>query len=144
METNGQGAESADRSASSRSSRAWQEFSPNGYRCRFCNHSPADHLVRASQPHYLTPATAGDLQEGRRLTTIRTESCGPMLARRIAVQRAAEVAEIYCLACAEELGTHQAVCYSRRLANGELVPARPRKEDVIRPGRAAENANDME
>ena len=40
--------------------KAWQLFSPDGARCRFCPHEAADHLTSSAQPHFYRPATEAE------------------------------------------------------------------------------------
>ena len=44
-----------------------------------------------------------------------------MLVRRMTVANRAELITAYCVACAENIGTEQVLCYQRNLAIGEVV-----------------------
>ena len=44
-----------------------------------------------------------------------------MLVKRVVVANRAEIITSFCLTCAEELRTGQALCYQRTLAKGEVV-----------------------
>ena len=41
--------------------------------------------------------------------------------RRMVVANRAELITAFCVACAESIGTHQALCYQRNRAVGEVV-----------------------
>ncbi len=53
-----------------------------------------------------------------------------MLVRRVIVANKAELITAFCTACADDLGTHQVLCYQRTLAIGEVVGLKGRPKDV--------------
>ena len=46
---------------------------------------------------------------------------GKVLVKRVVVARDAELITAFCRACAQELGTHQVLCFQRNLAIGEVM-----------------------
>lgn len=111
-----------------RNARAWQQFSPDGWNCRFCPHDYRTHLSASAQPHIYRLAT----QEEEKERSVRLYRYLPplqdkgrrVLLRRITVAKNAEIVATFCAACAKELDTAQVLCYQRTLATGEVVGVR--------------------
>ena len=101
---------------------AWKSFSPDGDTCRYCRHASSAHLCTSGQPMFYRPATDAERQSPSvRLYRHETPDNGTMLVRRMVVARSAELITVFCVACAEELGTRQVACYQRNTAVGEVV-----------------------
>ena len=85
--------------------------------------------MSAGQPHFYRPATGAERRD-LAVTLYRhpLPGGGSVLVRRLTVARQAEIITAFCTACAEELRTHQALCFQRRLAVGEVVGVE-RKDD---------------
>ena len=110
---------------------AWEGFSPDGIRCRYCDHDGAQHLCRSGQPHFFRPATEQERRDPSiMLYRHRLPEGGSMLVRRMTVANRAELITAYCTACAESIGTHQVLCFQRNLAIGEVVGIDTRHEDI--------------
>ena len=110
--------------------KAWQLISQGSVKCPFCPHSAADHVCSSAQPHYYRLATEGEKQNPweklyRHDPVSSTGEALPngdfILVKRVVVANRAEIITSFCLTCADELQTHQALCYQRTLANGEVV-----------------------
>ena len=105
---------------------AWQGFSPDGDTCRYCPHSGPSHLCTSAQPIFYRPATDAERHSRSvRLYRHETPENGPVLVRRMPVARAAEVITVFCVDCAEEMGTAQVACFQRNTAVGEVVGISP-------------------
>ena len=101
---------------------AWQGFSPDGDTCRYCLHSGSSHLCTSGQPIFYRPATHAERHSrSGRLYRHETPENGPVLVRRMVVARAAELITVFCVDCAEEMGTAQVACFQRNTAVGEVV-----------------------
>ena len=55
---------------------------------------------------------------------------GSVLVRRMVVASHAELITAFCTACAESIGTHQALCYQRNVGVGEVVGLDTRQENI--------------
>ena len=105
---------------------AWKSFSPDGSNCRYCEHDASAHLCTSGQPMFYRPATDAERHSRSvRLYRHETPDNGTMLVRRMVVARSAELITVFCVACAEELGTRQVACYQRNTAVGEVVGLSP-------------------
>ena len=101
---------------------AWQGFSPDGTTCRYCPHDSSTHLCTSGQPTFYRPATDAERHSrSARLYRHETPENGPVLVRRMVVARAAELITVFCVDCAEEMGTAQVACFQRNTAGGEVV-----------------------
>ena len=101
---------------------AWQSFSPDGVHCRYCKHEGAQHLISSAQPHFYRPATEAERRDPSVMLYRHTSpQGGSTLVRRMVVANRAELITAFCVACAESIGTHQALCYQRNRAVGEVV-----------------------
>ena len=115
---------------------AWRRFSPDGVTCRFCPHDNTKHLCQSGQPHFYRKATEAERNDPsamlyRHYTTDNLsadlsddeagKAGGSVLVKRMVVANRAELITAFCTACAEEIGTTQALCYQRTLATGEVV-----------------------
>ena len=111
---------------------AWERFAPDGIHCRYCKHNGAQHLISSGQPHFYRPATEAERLDPH-LTLYRhtLPGGGSALVRRMTVASRAELITAFCTACAESIGTSQALCYQRNLAIGEVVGlAKNRYKDI--------------
>ena len=107
---------------SERNWRAWQRFSPDGFRCRYCAHDNTHHLCAAAQPHFYRPATKKEKEDPRTMLYRHyTSDGGYLLVRRVTVAKHAEIITAFCIACAEAAQADQVLCYLRTLATGEVV-----------------------
>ena len=105
-----------------RNTGAWERFSPDGLHCRYCEHDGSKHLMRSGQPHFYRPATDAERRDPHmQLYRHTLPDGGSMLVRRMTVAAHAELITAFCTACAESIWTHQALCYQRNLAIGEVV-----------------------
>ena len=110
---------------------AWQRFSPDGETCRYCPHDNTEHLMKSGQPHFFRPATATERHDPSTILYIHElPGGGEMLVRRMVVANRAELITTYCLACAESIGTTQALCYQRNLAVGEVIGVGSGRKDI--------------
>ena len=106
--------------------KAWQLFSPDGDRCRFCPHGASDHLTSSGQPHFYRPATEEDWSNpGEKLYRHELEDGSEVLVKRVTVANRAELLTAFCTACAKEKDTDQVLCFQRTLAKGEELKADP-------------------
>ncbi len=115
-----------NRRRSARNAGAWARFALDGRRCPYCRHAGADHRCTSGQPHFYRPATAAE-RRNPHLTLYRhlRADGSHVLVRRMTVARDAEIVTAYCTACARELRTHQALCFVRTRAVGEVVGDAP-------------------
>ena len=113
-----------------RNRKAWQLLSNGSERCHFCKHSMNDHLCSSAQHHFYRPTTEGEkrnpweklYQHDPVSSTGQALPDGDfILVKRVVVANRAEIITSFCLTCAEEFRTGQALCYQRTLANGEVV-----------------------
>ena len=89
----------------------------NGDTCRFCDHNYRDHAGLVRQPHFFRLRSAHD-------TSLEyVDDDGTSLTKMV-VARAAELEELCCQECAEEIGTSQVVCWQKSVARGEIVGVR--------------------
>ncbi len=110
------------RRRTARNGGAWRRFAPDGVHCPYCGHAGDVHRMSSGQPHFYRPATAAERRD--RAVTLyrhRREDGTHVLVRRMTVARDAEILTAYCTQCAGELRTHQALCYARTRAVGEVV-----------------------
>ncbi len=111
--------------------KAWQLFSPDGETCRFCPHGAADHLTSSGQPHFYRPATEAEWRDPSvTLYYYTLPGGGSMLVKRMIVANRTELITAYCAACAESMGTSQALCFQRNLAIGELIGLQTNDQDI--------------
>jgi len=102
--------------------KAWQLFSPDGTKCRFCEHDHTTHLTSSGQPHFYRPATAKDWRNSNeKLYRHDLPSGDSVLVKRIVVANRAELLTAFCVECAKAKDTSQVLCYQRTLAKGEVV-----------------------
>ena len=102
--------------------KAWQLFSPDGDRCRFCSHGASDHLTSSGQPHFYRPAAEQDWRcSNEKLYRHELEDGSEVLVKRVVVASRAELLTAFCTACAREKDTDQVLCFQRTLAKGEVV-----------------------
>ena len=102
--------------------KAWQLFSPDGTKCRFCEHDHTSHLTSSGQPHYYRPATEAERRDPfEKLYRHDLPSGDSVLVKRITVANRAELLTAFCTACAKENDTAQVLCFQRTLAKGEVV-----------------------
>ena len=113
-----------------RNRKAWQLIARGSVKCPFCAHSINNHLCSSGQPHFFRPATLEEAWDPfeklyRHYPVSSTGQALPdgdfILVKRVVVANCAEIITSFCLTCAEELRTSQALCYQRTLANGEVV-----------------------
>ena len=101
---------------------AWQRFSPDGVRCRYCKHDGSQHLLSSGQPHFFRPVTESERRDPSVMLYRHTlPEGGSVLVRRMTVANRAELITAYCVPCAESMGTPQVLCFQRNLAIGEVV-----------------------
>ena len=100
---------------------AWRRFAPDGVHCPYCGHDGSRHLITSSQPHFYRPATAAERRDPRRQLYRHELPGGTVLVARVAVARNAEIVTAFCTACADDLRTHQAMCFKRTRGVGEVV-----------------------
>ena len=109
---------------------AWQRFSPDGKKCRYCPHDNSQHLMSSGQPHFFRPTTEAERRDPYLMLYRHTpvsstgqalQEGGSVLVRRITVASRAELITAYCTACAESMKTDQVLCFQRNLAIGEVV-----------------------
>ena len=104
---------------------AWRRFTKEGSICPYCPHHGSLHLVQSAQPYFYRRATTDEERNPHvRLYRYTTPEGDRVLVRRMTVARDAEIITAYCTACAESMGTHQVLCYQRRVAVGEVVGLR--------------------
>ena len=122
-----------------RNGSAWRRFSPDGTHCPYCRHDGAAHLVTSAQPHFYRPATAAERRNPseqlyRHTPVSSTGQALPqgssVLVKRVTVAKHAELITAFCTACADDLHTHQALCYQRSLAVGEVVGVHTERKDI--------------
>ena len=101
--------------------RAWMRFSPDGTRCRYCPHEHTVHLCTSGQPHFFRMATLEEERDPYLPLYRYNAPGGTAILRRVVVARDAELITAFCKACAQDLGTHQVLCFQRTLATGEVV-----------------------
>lgn len=112
----------ANKKRRARNHKAWALLSPDGENCRFCPHKSHDHRMSSAQPHFYRPATPEEHQDPRKKTRLHTLPNGDTVpVRRVVVSNQPELTTLFCLACAKDKDTGQVTCYSRSLANGEVV-----------------------
>ena len=109
---------------------AWRRFAPDGVHCPYCKHDGSRHLITSGQPHFYRPSTAAERRDPRQQLYRHDLPGDTVLAARVTVARNAEIVTAFCTACADELHTHQAMCFKRTLGVGEVVgldtdPANP-------------------
>ena len=113
-----------------RNSGAWERFCPDGIHCRYCGHDGSKHLLSSGQPHFYRPATEAERRDPHLMlyrhnpvssTGQALPEGGSVLVRRMTVASRAELITVFCMACAESIGTAQVLCYQRTLAVGEVV-----------------------
>ena len=105
--------------------KAWQLFSPDGRKCRYCKHDNTSHLTSSGQPHFYRPATQEEARARiERLYVHNFPDGRSILLKRIAVANQAEIITAYCKQCAKDKETDQVLCYQRTLAKGEIVGLR--------------------
>ena len=103
--------------------KAWQLFSPDGTKCRFCEHDHTAHLTSSAQPHFYRPAAekrTGGTPATSSTATNWTDG-SEVLVKRITVASRAELLTAFCTACARDKQTGQVLCFQRTLAKGEVV-----------------------
>ena len=114
---------------------AWQRFSPDGKKCRYCPHDNSQHLMSSGQPHFFRPTTEAERRDPYLMLYRHTpvsstgqalQEGGSVLVRRITVASRAELITAYCTACAENMSTAQVLCFQRNLAIGEVVGIGPK------------------
>ena len=102
--------------------KAWQLFSPDGAKCRFCEHDHTTHLTSSAQPHFYRPATAEERCDPfEKLYRHELEDGTEALVKRVTVASRAELLTAFCTACAKDKQTDQVLCFQRTLARGEVV-----------------------
>ena len=105
-----------------RNRKAWQLFSPDGDRCRFCPHTAANHLTSSGQPHFYRPATEQErLNSNEKLHRHDLQEGDSITVKRVVVSKQAELITAFCQQCTEDKDTSQVLCYQRTLAKGEAV-----------------------
>ena len=101
---------------------AWQIFSPDGARCRFCEHDHTAHLTSSGTPHFYRPATEAEQGDpSEQLYRHDLPGGSSVLVKRVNVASRAELITAFCKKCAEDKQTSQVLCYQRTLAKGEVV-----------------------
>ena len=101
---------------------AWRRFCPDGRHCPYCRHDGSTHLMTSGQPHFYRPATGSERRNpSERLYRCVLPGGESLLVKRVPVARDAEVVTAFCTRCAGDLGTHQALCFHRTLAVGEVI-----------------------
>ena len=122
-----------------RNSVAWRSFSSDGETCRYCKHDGAQHLCQSGQPHFYRPATEAEKRDPTvmlyRHTPVSSTGQalpqgGSVLVRRMVVANHAELITAFCVACAESMNTHQALCYQRNVGVGEVVGLDTECQDI--------------
>ena len=122
-----------------RNGRAWERFCPDGDTCRYCPHDITHHLMSSGQPHFFRKATPAEerdpfvllyLHEPVSSSGQALPDGGSVLVRRMVVANPAELITVYCLACAEDIGTAQVLCYQRNLAVGEVIGIETGNRDI--------------
>ncbi len=122
-----------------RNGSAWRRFSLDGTTCRYCKHDHTKHLTSSGQPHFYRPATEAErrdpsVQLYRHTPVSSTGQAlpqgGSVLVKRVTVAKHAELITAFCTACADDLQTHQALCYQRSLAVGEVVGLDTQRKDI--------------
>ena len=102
--------------------KAWQLFSPDGTKCRFCSHDHTTHLTSSGQPHLYRLATETERRDPfEKLYRHDLADGNSVLVKRITVTKHAELLTAFCTACAGEKDTAQVLCFQRTLAKGEVV-----------------------
>ena len=102
--------------------KAWQLYSPDGDKCRFCSHGAEDHRVHSGQPHFFRPVSESEKDFFTGLLYDYRLADGNLLrVKRITVSNRAELSLAFCTACAQDNRTSQVLCFERVLAVGELV-----------------------
>ena len=102
--------------------KAWQLFSPDGTRCRFCEHDHTTHLTSSGQPHFYQPAAEQDWRNSNeKLYRHELADGSEVLVKRVTVASRAELLTAFCTACAADKDTSQVLCFQRTLAKGEVV-----------------------
>ena len=102
--------------------KAWMILSGGRDTCPFCKHPMGEHLCSSGQPHFYRPATPDEAVDPfGKLYQHETEDGRKVLVKRVVVASRAEFITSFCSTCAAELDTHQALCYQRTLAKGEVV-----------------------
>ena len=110
---------------------AWQRFSPDGKKCRYCPHDNSQHLMSSGQPHFFRPTTEAERRDPYlMLYRHNLQEGGSVLVRRITVASRAELITAYCTACAEGMNTAQVLCFQRNLAIGEVVDIGTTDKDI--------------
>ena len=101
---------------------AWELFSPDGARCRFCEHDHTVHLTSAGVPHFYRPATDEERRDPlEKFYRHELDDGATVLVKRVTVASRAELLTAFCKTCAEDKQTGQVLCYQRTLAKGEVV-----------------------
>ena len=109
---------------------AWQLFSPDGTRCRFCEHDHTVHLTSSGRPHFYQPATEAERRDpSEQLYSHELDDGTEVLVKRISVASRAELLTAFCTRCAEDKQTGQVLCYQRNLAKGEVIGLGRRTEN---------------
>ncbi len=111
-----------NRRRSERNHGAWRRFCPDGVHCPYCRHDGAQHLVTSGQPHLYRPATEAERRNPHaQLYRHALPAGGELLVKRETVSRDAEIVSAFCRQCAQELRTHQVLCFQRVRAVGEVA-----------------------
>ena len=114
-----------------RNGTAWRRFSPDGETCRYCKHNHTTHLTSSGQPHFYRPATEAEKRDPTVMLYRHTlPQGGSVLVRRMTVANHAELITAFCTACAESIGTHQVLCYQRKVGIGEVVGLVTERKDM--------------
>ena len=114
-----------------RNGSAWRRFSPDGTTCRYCKHDHTKHLTSSGQPHFYRPATDAEKRDPTTMLYRHTlPQGGSVLVRRMVVASHAELITAFCVACAESMNTHQALCYQRNVGVGEVVGLDTERKDM--------------
>ena len=101
---------------------AWQLFSSDGTRCRFCEHDHTVHLTSSGAPHFYRPATEAERRDpSEHLYSHELDDGSKVPVKRITVASRAELLTAFCTACARDKDTAQVLCFQRTLAKGEVI-----------------------
>ena len=111
-----------DERESTRMWSAWQRWALDGQSCRHCPHEPEVHMGIANLPHFWRlplRAELADLSSHRVAARVHHGRLDIFI--RVDVESSPALNTVLCHACAGELGTAQAVCFSRATNIGEVV-----------------------
>lgn len=97
--------------------RAWDRAAEDG-RCSYCGHGGREHRGTAMQPHFYA-RTSNDDPKGRYFHFPELDEVIPL--RKYVVAKEVELATLFCMTCAEDLGTDQVMCFQRTDATGEFL-----------------------